>query len=44
MAEELRIGHFFKRLLTVDSMFGNSDYHLQKVACTGTSQTPEGLN
>ena len=30
VTEELRIGHFFKRLLVIDSMFGNSDYHLEK--------------
>jgi len=30
VTEELRIGHFFKRLLVVDSMFGNADHHLQK--------------
>jgi alkylation response protein AidB-like acyl-CoA dehydrogenase len=30
VTEELRVGHFFKRLLVIDSMFGNSDYHLEK--------------
>ncbi|MEM7097281.1 MAG: acyl-CoA dehydrogenase family protein [Pseudomonadota bacterium] len=30
MTEELRIGHYFKRLLVIDAQFGNSDYHLQK--------------
>ena len=30
VAEELRIGHFFKRLLVIDSQFGNSDFHLDK--------------
>tara|TARA_B110000116_G_scaffold74008_1_gene64181 strand:+ start:1966 stop:3093 length:1128 start_codon:yes stop_codon:yes gene_type:complete len=30
VTEELRIGHFFKRLLVIDSMFGNADHHLQK--------------
>ena len=28
VTEELRIGHFFKRLLVIDSQFGNSDFHL----------------
>lgn len=28
MTEELRIGHYFKRLLVIDAMFGNSDHHL----------------
>ena len=32
MTEELRIGHYFKRLLVIDTQFGNSDYHLQKFA------------
>ena len=30
VTEELRIGHFFKRLLVIDSQFGNSDFHLEK--------------
>lgn len=32
MTEELRIGHYFKRLLVIDSQFGNSDYHLEQFA------------
>jgi len=32
MTEELRIGHYFKRLLVIDSQFGNADFHLQKFA------------
>lgn len=28
VTEELRIGHFFKRLLVIDALFGNSDHHL----------------
>ena len=30
MTEELRVGHFFKRLLVIDAMFGNTDHHLYK--------------
>ena len=30
VTEELRIGHFFKRLLAIDSQFGNADFHLDK--------------
>ena len=30
MTEELRIGHYFKRLLVIDAQLGNSDYHLEK--------------
>jgi alkylation response protein AidB-like acyl-CoA dehydrogenase len=26
--EELRVGHYFKRLLVIDAQFGNSDHHL----------------
>ena len=32
MTEELRVGHFFKRLLVIDLQFGNGDYHLRKFA------------
>ena len=32
MTEELNIAHYFKRLLTIDILFGNSDYHLEKCA------------
>jgi alkylation response protein AidB-like acyl-CoA dehydrogenase len=32
MTEELRVGHYFKRMLVIDSQFGNADYHLQKFA------------
>ena len=32
MTEELRIGHYFKRLLVIEAQFGNSDYHLQQFA------------
>ena len=27
VTEELRIGHYFKRLLVIDAQFGNSDHH-----------------
>jgi hypothetical protein len=32
MTEELRVGHYFKRLLVIDLQFGNTDFHLQKFA------------
>lgn len=32
MTEELRLGHYFKRMLVIDAMFGNADYHLQQFA------------
>ncbi len=30
MTDELNVGHYFKRLTMVDTMFGNTDYHLKK--------------
>ena len=30
MTEELRIGHYFKRLTTIDTLFGNVDFHLKR--------------
>ncbi|MCZ6618823.1 MAG: acyl-CoA dehydrogenase family protein, partial [Gammaproteobacteria bacterium] len=32
MTEELRIGHYFKRMIVIDAQFGNADYHLYKFA------------
>lgn len=32
MTEELAIGHYFKRMLVIDSQFGNADYHLEQFA------------
>lgn len=32
VTEELRVGHYFKRLLVIESQFGNSDYHLEQFA------------
>jgi alkylation response protein AidB-like acyl-CoA dehydrogenase len=32
VTEELRVGHYFKRLLVIDAQFGNADYHLQQFA------------
>ena len=30
MTEELNIGHYFKRLTIIDTLFGNVDFHLQR--------------
>ena len=30
VTEELNVGHFFKRLTTITTIFGNTDYHLNK--------------
>jgi alkylation response protein AidB-like acyl-CoA dehydrogenase len=32
MTEELRVGHYFKRLTVIDLLFGNGDYHLRRFA------------
>lgn len=32
VTEELRLGHYFKRLIVIDTMFGNADFHLQRFA------------
>jgi alkylation response protein AidB-like acyl-CoA dehydrogenase len=32
MTEELRVGHYFKRLLVIEAQFGNTDFHLNKFA------------
>ena len=30
MTEELRIGHYFKRLMVINLLFGDADYHLEQ--------------
>jgi alkylation response protein AidB-like acyl-CoA dehydrogenase len=30
MTDELNVGHYFKRLTMIDTMFGNTDFHLKK--------------
>ena len=32
MTDELHIGHYFKRLTMIDTMFGNHDHHLKRFA------------
>jgi alkylation response protein AidB-like acyl-CoA dehydrogenase len=32
MTEELRVGHFFKRMLVINMQFGDADHHLEKFA------------
>lgn len=32
VTEELRLGHYFKRQLVIESQFGNADFHLEKFA------------
>ncbi|MGB0921340.1 MAG: acyl-CoA dehydrogenase family protein [Alphaproteobacteria bacterium] len=35
MTDELNVGHYFKRLTMIDSMFGNVDHHLKRYASLG---------
>ena len=30
MTDELNIGHYFKRLTIIDTLFGNTDFHLKR--------------
>ena len=30
VTDELNVGHFFKRLTTISTIFGNMDYHLKR--------------
>ena len=32
VADEMRIGHYFKRLTTLNTIFGNTDYHYERYA------------
>jgi alkylation response protein AidB-like acyl-CoA dehydrogenase len=35
MTDELPVGHYFKRLAMIDTMFGNADFHLTRFANLG---------
>lgn len=37
MTEELSVGHYFKRLTMIDTMFGNADFHLDRFAAVSTA-------
>ena len=32
MTDELNVGHYFKRLTLLDTLFGNVDHHLKRYA------------
>jgi alkylation response protein AidB-like acyl-CoA dehydrogenase len=32
MTDELSVGHYFKRLLVIESLFGDNDQHLDRLA------------
>jgi pimeloyl-CoA dehydrogenase small subunit len=35
MTDELNVGHYFKRLTLIDTLFGNVDHHLKRFAAIG---------
>ena len=35
MTDEYKIGHYFKRLSVIDTLFGDVDYHLERFARAG---------
>ena len=32
VSEELMIGHYLKKMISIDALFGNSDFHLRKIS------------
>ena len=32
VSEEMMIGHYLKKMISIDALFGNADYHLKKFA------------
>ena len=32
MTMEYKVGHYFKRVTMIDTMFGDADYHLRQLA------------
>lgn len=40
MTDELKIGHGFKRLMQIESMFGNADFHLSRYADASGALAP----
>lgn len=41
MTDELDIGHYFKRLMAIQTLFGGSDYHLRRYIQLGNTRSPE---
>ncbi len=39
MTDELAVGHYFKRLTMIDTMFGNADHHLRRFAQLGLAES-----
>jgi alkylation response protein AidB-like acyl-CoA dehydrogenase len=40
MTDELRVGHYFKRLTMIDSEFGNVDHHLKRYTDLSAADVP----
>jgi pimeloyl-CoA dehydrogenase small subunit len=40
MTMEYKVGHYFKRVTIIDTMFGDADYHLRELARRGASPNP----
>ena len=38
MTDELNVGHYFKRLTMIDTLFGNVDHHLKRYRGIGTDK------
>ncbi|HEV2651301.1 MAG TPA: acyl-CoA dehydrogenase family protein [Rhizomicrobium sp.] len=38
MTDELNVGHYFKRLTMIDTLFGGMDHHLKRFAALGTAK------
>jgi alkylation response protein AidB-like acyl-CoA dehydrogenase len=38
VTDEMRVGHYFKRVTMLDSTFGNVDYHLKRFTALNTKQ------
>jgi len=32
VSEEMMIGHYLKKMISIDALFGNADFHLRKIA------------
>jgi pimeloyl-CoA dehydrogenase small subunit len=37
MTMEYKVGHYFKRVTMIDTMFGDADHHLRELACRGAA-------
>ena len=35
MTDEYAVGHYFKRLTAIDTLFGDADHHLARLAAAG---------